>query len=277
VATQSGDYQAPRDSVPSPDAATIYFVASGPHGPGVFRVPAAGGAATELVAGAPFVAPNGIAISSDGRQIYVADPQAGQIWVVPAGGGAPTPLPGAAGTAPRGMDVVSEGGQDVIYFTGRDPADGQAGAFKLPAAGAGARAVVAKGAPLVEPDGVTVTRAGHVYLTDRSAGGGGMGSVFKVAGPAVTKVVERVRVGDPAGLALTLDESVLLVSALQPDRESDQVVLVALDTLQTGSVTSVVEQNQKAGGVHRARNSNVFSWIDSDAGGRGRVYRIEVK
>ncbi len=165
----------------------------------------------------------------------------------------------------------------MLYFTGKNPSDGQAGVFKLPAAGASAPIVVAKGAPLVEPEGVTVTRAGVAYVTDRSAAGAGFGSVFKIAGGTATKVVERVRVGSPSGLALTQDDGVLLVSALQPDRASDQVVLVKLDTLETGSVTQVIGQNQHAGAVHRARNHNVCAWADLSAGGGGRVYRIEVK
>jgi sugar lactone lactonase YvrE len=283
AATQSGDFHTPLDSTPDPDATTVYFTATGPNGPGVFRVPAGGGAATELVAGQPFVAPVGIAIDGAGRQLYVADPQAegatgrdGQIFVVPVGGGAPAPLRGTEGTAPRGMDVVREGDQDMVYFTGKDPNDGQAGVFKLPAAGGDTPTVVAKGAPLVEPDGVTVSRAGVVYVTDRSAAGAGFGSVFKIEGTTVTKIVDRVRTGDPAGIALTLDETVLLVSALQPDRDSDQVLLVDVNSLQTGSVTKVVEQNKTAGGVHRARNRNVFSWAGVTAGreGAGIVYVV---
>ena len=41
-------------------------------------------------------------------------------------GGAPAALRGSEGTAPRGLDVVREGGQEVVYFTGKDPGDGQA-------------------------------------------------------------------------------------------------------------------------------------------------------
>lgn len=273
VATQSGPFQGPLDSTPDPDAATIYFTAGGPDGPGIFRVPAAGGAAEPLASGAPLVRPVGIAIGGDGRQLYVADPEAGEIFALPVTGGVPAPIQGASGSAPRGLDVVSEQGRDMIYFTGKAPGDGQPAVLKLPVSG-GAPTVVAKGAPLVEPDGVTVTRAGVAYVSDRAAGGGGAGSVFKIDGGTVTKIVEQVRVGDPAGVALTKDESVLLVSALQPDRASDQVLLVNLSTLQTGSVTQGIAQNQKAGGVHRARNSNTFAWADLSAGGAGRVYRI---
>ena len=272
-ATQSGQYQRPLDSVPDSDATTIYFTATGPNGPGVFRVPAAGGAAMEIVTGAPFVEPVGIAISSDSRQLYVADPKASQIFVVPTAGGAPAALGGSQKTAPRGMDVVSEGGQDIVYFSGKDPGDGQAAVLKLPAAG-GTPTVVAKGAPLTDPDGVTVTQAGVVYVADRSAAGGGFGSVFKVQGGSVTKIVDRARVGDPAGVALTKDETVLLISALQPDRDSDQVLLVNLGTLQTGSVTKVIEQNKTPGGLHRARNSNIFSWCGVTAGSSGTVFRV---
>ena len=55
------------------------------------------------------------------------------------------------------------------------------------------------------------------------------------------------------------------------------LVLVDLKGLQTGSLTKVIEQNQKAGGVHRARNRNVFSWADSTAGpsGGGRIFVIK--
>ena len=284
VATQSGNFHTPLDSAPDPDATTVYFTAAGPNGPGVFRVPAAGGDVTEVLVGNPFVAPIGIAVGSDGQQVYVADPQApgdagkaGQIFVVPTGRRPAATLRGAGGTAPRGLDVVREGDQDMIYFTGKDPADGLPAVFKLPAAGGSAPAIVAKGAPLVEPDGVTVTKAGVVYVTDRAAAGGNAGSVFKIEGKTVTTMVNRVRTGNPAGVALSLDESVLLVSALQPDRDSDQVVLVDLKGLQTGSLTKVIEQNQKAGGVHRARNRNVFSWADSTAGrsGGGRIFVIK--
>jgi DNA-binding beta-propeller fold protein YncE len=285
VAAESGVFRQPRDSTPDAEATVIYFTATGAGGPGVFRVPFAGGTATEIASGAPFVAPRGIAISGDDRLLYVADPQsggaggkAGQIFVVPVGGGPPAVLRGSEGFAPRGLDVARQGDREAVYFTGKDPNDGQAGVFKLAGEG-GTPAVVAKGAPFVEPDGVAVTRAGDVYVTDRVVAGAGAGSVFKIAGGTVTRIVDRVRTGDPAGVALTLDESVLLVSALQAERDRDQVLLVDLKTLQTGSVTKVVGENKDAGGVHRARNRNLFSWADSTAGpsGGGKVYGVSLR
>ena len=59
IASQSGDYRTPLDSTPDPDGHTIYFTATGSHGPGVFKVDANGGKVAPVAAGAPFVAPRG--------------------------------------------------------------------------------------------------------------------------------------------------------------------------------------------------------------------------
>jgi len=64
----------PWDSTPSPDAKMIYFTAAGgKSGPGVFSVAATGGAVKVLAVGAPLIMPLGIAVSSDGKTLYVAD------------------------------------------------------------------------------------------------------------------------------------------------------------------------------------------------------------
>src|SRR6202030_2211976 len=70
-------FRTPLDSTPDVDATTIYFTATGSHGPGVFRVPIAGGAVTEVFAGSPFVAPRALALSPDGTELVIADPGAG--------------------------------------------------------------------------------------------------------------------------------------------------------------------------------------------------------
>jgi DNA-binding beta-propeller fold protein YncE len=75
--TQSGDYSAPRDAAPDGNGETIYFLANGKTGPGVFKVSAHGGRALEFKLGEPFVNPRGLALSSDGKWIFVADPEAG--------------------------------------------------------------------------------------------------------------------------------------------------------------------------------------------------------
>ena len=280
VATQSGTYHNPLDSTPDLMGTAIFFTASGPNGPGVFRVPAGGGAATELFVGKPFVSPRGIALGTNGEQLYVADPAAGQIFVLPISGGSPSPVPGSAGTAPQNLDVLIQGNQQVIYFTGKDPSSGLAAVFELPATGAKAPTVLLKGSPLVTPDGVTVTHAGTVYVADRSAAGGSFGKVFKIVGGIATVIVDHIRTGNPAGIALSANDAVLLVSALQSDGLSDQVLLVDLNTLQTGSVTKVIAENQSAGGLHASRcveKAEKLAWADGRAGGNGKVYLIELK
>ena len=276
VVTKSGAFKNPLDSVPNPSEDTIYFTATGNNGKGVFRVPAAGGAAEEVATGAPFVAPRGIAISTDGKQVFVTDAQSGQIFVVPAMGGKPSPLRGTQGTAPRGMDVVSMGGADVVYFTGSDPADGKPAVMKIAATGDTAPTVVAKGAPLVAPDAVVITKAGVLYVSDQSAGSANSGAVLKVMGGTVTKIADALKLGEPGGVALTPDDGVLLVSSIDKAKGTDQVLLIELSSLQTGVVTAVVSENHAAGGVHRASGKGLFSWADYSGGGDGRVYGIRL-
>lgn len=306
IVTQTGNFHTPLDSTPDMNATNIYFTANGPHGPGVFRVATAGGAATEVYTGKPFVAPRGIAFSPDGQHLYVADPSAGtggQIFMLAPDGGSPTSVRGSIGTAPQNMDVVLQNGQQVIYFTGRDPSSGQAAVLKLAPLGDATPTVVAKGSPLVAPDGVAVTRSDIIYISDRSASGGDIGKVFKIDGGMVTALVDRVRTGNPAGIALTQDQSLLLVSALQLNSLSDQVLLVNLLTSQTGSVTKVIAENQSAGGLHscpcakqqasyrwtnnaslaqsvllgpQLEKTEHFSWADKTGGGRGQVYLVTV-
>ncbi len=230
VATLSGSFQHPLDAAIDSAAINIYFTATGPNGPGVFHVPAAGGLATEVSAGHSFITPNGIAVGSDDQHVFVADPQAwegGEILLVAIGGGLPAMVHGTERTAPRGLDVVIEDGHEMIYFTGQDPDDGQVGVFKISATGAAHPTLVAKGALFIAPDGVTVSRSGAVYVTDREANGPCSGSVFKITGKKIKKIVDEVRLGNPAGLALTLDESTLLVSAIQENSNRDQVLVVA--------------------------------------------------
>jgi DNA-binding beta-propeller fold protein YncE len=279
-----------RDTTPDPDGNTFYFTAIGPSGAGVYRVPASGGVATTVFAGPPFVDPIGIAISGDGRTLYVADPLAyagsrrtGVVFALPALGGRPVAVRGSEGRGPRGVDV--DPSRDSLVFTARGRVDfgaegkgtifGRAldpqgaAVYRLPAEGADAPGVVYQGPAIAQPDSLVVARDGAVYVTDRG-GRSQFGRVVRIAGGEVSTVVELFRPGTPAGVALTLDESTLLVSSLQPYRDRAQVLVVRLDTLETHAETRVVGANEQAGGLHRARNTGVFGW----AGRTNNVYRV---
>ncbi len=266
VATVAG----PTDAAPSPDGSVFYLLGNDNSQASIQRVPASGGTPAILHLGAPLRSPKGVAVSTDGSQVFVADPLAGRVFSVPSAGGTPSVVAGTEGRSPRGLDVIAGQGSDIIYFTGVDPADGAPGVFSVPAAG-GAVTVVAKGSPLVSPDAVVVTGSA-VYLSDRG-GATNRGAVFKVSGSAVIKVTD-VALGDPGGVSVTANGKTLLVSSQNPATGADQVLLVDLATGKTGTVTKVIGANHNsAGGVHRAFHGTVFAWADDRRS--GRVYRVE--
>ena len=87
--------------------------------PAIFRVPAAGGAQRTVLGGGPLRRPEGLAVSNDGKRLYVADTRAGHILVVPVSGAKPHVLRGTAGTSPRGLEIQTRGGKELVVYTGR--------------------------------------------------------------------------------------------------------------------------------------------------------------
>jgi DNA-binding beta-propeller fold protein YncE len=274
-------YETPFDAAPSPDGKTIYFTAEGAGGAGVFVVPADGGAAVALSQGSPFAAPRGLEISGDGATIYVADPTANQVFALPAAGGAPIPVPGSAGTKPRAVAITSVGGSDTLLIAGSSPTDGKPALLRLPLGG-GKIAVVSSGAPMTEPSGIAVSPDGTVYLADRSAGGDGRGSLFRLRGGAVETLASGFRTGGPVvGVALLRDGSAALVSSLAEDDMSAQALIVNLKTMAQARFNKVIGGTFGAGGLHRAAGSDRLAWADSTGptkrkpGTGGGVYLLE--
>lgn len=288
-------FYTPMDATPDPDGNQFYFTAMSTRGAGVFRVPAAGGTVVTLTVGLPLTTPVGLAVSTDGQTLYLADTQAaiadtlavtktGALFSLPSSGGAPTPIAGTAHTAPRGLTVVKENNVDVIYFTGSAPEDGQPAVMKIPATG-GALTVIDKGDGLVEPVGIAVSKAGAIYVADQAASGNGFGTLFRFQPHSDQgrsshreRLVENVRMGNPAGLTLTLDESLALVSALDTNTGTSQVVVVNTTTRAQGIINKVIGVNRASGGLHRAHNTNIMAWADLVGGGSGSgiVFRIRL-
>jgi DNA-binding beta-propeller fold protein YncE len=263
---KTDSFSAPWDATPDSEGKMIYFTATSHNGAGVFAVPEGGGAVKPLAIGTPFVMPLGIAMSTNNKTVYVADPwSAGAdgngIFAVPADGGKPTLLKGTQATMPRGIEVVSENGTDQIYFTGISLSDGLPAVLKIPVVGADNATVVAKGAPLSAPSGLAIAKDGTVYVLDRLAGGNGLGQVLRIKDDKIDKIADQIRSGgELAGLTLLLDESTLLVSELEEQKGTAQVLVIDLSTMKTSLITRVINENLAAGGLHRAHSVNIFAW-----------------
>lgn len=274
----AGGFTNPRDTVPNSDGSTFYFTATTANGePGVYMVTSTGGAmAVQITAGPPLVAPNGLAISSDDQTLYISDTSAG-LFKLAARGGTPQLLAGTDMHHPRGLDVTQSGGADVIFFTGDDPATGQGGVFTIAAAG-GAITTVAKGTPLLTPVGIVVAKDGTVYVSNplAFAANAPAGGLFQIVAGKPTQLVGGLRLGYPAGIALTLNNSLLLASGLDADKGTAVVYAVNLTSKVLTTYNQGISANTGAGGVHRARNADIFGWCGTAVGSAGTVYRIQL-
>jgi hypothetical protein len=273
------------DTTPDPDGTTLYFTALAPGSDGelaagVFKAPADGSAQTPVAVavGDPFSSPFGISISGDGKHLFVADSGAdaggekGAIFVVPADGGTPTALAGTEDAIPRSLEVVEEAGKDVIYFTGTDKSDGQAGVFKIAASG-GALTVVAKGGLFRDPSGIAIAKDGTVYVADTISSDSETADILVITpGGAPTQLLSGIRVGYPCGIALTKADTALLVSALDPSTLTDIVIIVDLSSKTPSTIApDAINKFSEAAGLHRARNTDVFGWADSSGGKNGGI------
>ncbi|MFO0758038.1 MAG: hypothetical protein U0359_16195 [Byssovorax sp.] len=264
----------PLDAVPEPMGTAIYYIATSKGEKGVFKVPVVGGQIVPVLVGAPLVDPHGLTISADGATVYVADPGAnggkGVIFQVPANGDTPSPLTGTEGTHPTALDMIDETAGEMIYFTGKDEADEPA-IFKIGSDG-GTATELAHGEPLVKPDGIIVTSKQTVFVADQEAGKGEPGQVFQLQNGALSVCGPEFVPGNPTGIADTLDEKTAIVSSLDPQKGTSQVVVLDLAGHTAGTFSDVIKENTYSGGVHRARYKNLFAWA-----GKTTVYSVSIK
>lgn len=272
-------FQQPVDATPNPDGSMVYFLATTESGePGVFRVPAAGGPVTLIYSGAPLTAPHAIVFSSDGSVVYIADPVAGGVvFALPSLGGTPSPLVASVRTGARVLDLVSVNGIDQLYIGGLDPQSGEAAVFRMNPAGSDLETLYT-GGPLTVVDGLAATSAGEVYIAAPASERDANGRVLRLRGGAVETVIEAVHLGSPAGIALTLDESRVIVSSLAADGTS-QVAILDVVSGAVSTANDVIGVNQDSGGLHRALQRDWFAWVSrgrtgGSAGNAGTIYGI---
>jgi len=283
VVLNDPSYSSPFDAALSKDGSVVYFTAIGPDGPGVFSIPAGGGTVLKLAAGDPFVFPLGVAVSTDGKTLYVADLGAegsdalgtdgGKIFGVPAEGGAAAEVLSTDNTRPRGLDVADESGADQIYFTGTDGV-GTPGLFKVAAKG-GEPTAVATGAPFVDPSGVTV-EGDKIYVLDTVASSQRLASVIEVSNGMASEFLGNLPVGYPAGLALSADGSAILVSGLDAAKGTTAVLRLDIlsKELQTFPKMGEYDGYHEPAGLHRSKGGDVYAFVDSSAKG-GTVFLLK--
>ena len=287
AANNGEQFSSPFDATPDPDGENVYFTGINADGnAAVFKAPAAGGDAATLSTGDLMVAPFGIATSTDGTTLYIADTAAedasfklGLIFKLPVAGGTPEVLAGTEGTMARGLEVYKNAdGNDEIWFSGRDKETGEPGLFSVPAAGTDVKPI-AEGAPFEDPSGVAITATGDAYVVDTKTESGTTASIISVKGGTAAEFLTGLGVGFPAGNALIKGDATLLVSGLDIETHVDVVYVIdiatkALTKFSKGTTVDIGMFNEPAG-LHRAKNGNVFAWADSKAQGTGTVYVVK--
>ena len=235
-----------------------------------------------LYAGDSLVSPLDIEASVDGRTLFIADYAGGSdgggaIMNLPVSGGEPSFS--ADGWSPRSVTLGSNG---KLYFSGVDPELGEPGVFAL--SGDAVETVFA-GAPLIDPSGIAVFDDGRVLVADTRAfdglpamtdGSASEAGVTLLADGRAQPFANGFATGFPAGIALTLDESTLIISGQGPDR-SDTVYLVDVKAPSSTptALTDVFSQYQdSSAGLKRAHGQNTFIWA-SLSFNDGTVFRIE--
>jgi hypothetical protein len=281
--TMNGAFTTIFDAVPSPDGTKVYFTGVDIHGnTGAFWTPVGNGIqnATQASSGNVLVAPIGVAISSDGNTLYIADPGAldatggddGVIWSLALPNAMPKRVAGSGGIYARGLTVDKTGGSDTLVFTGVN-GSGQAGLFTL-AAGGGTAMTVAAGAPFVDPSGVTVDSSGNYFVFDVTAGGSHRADVIKVAGGTPSAVLADLFVGYPAGITTSETAGSIVLSGLAAASGPDTITVVSSTGQSAPLVSSGLSSLHNAGGLHRAANANVYAFVDSAGDGTDAVYVI---
>jgi DNA-binding beta-propeller fold protein YncE len=144
---------------------------------------------------------------------------------------------------------------------------------------------VVSGNPFVQPSGIAVLKSGQILVADASLGDNASLNLFSRSGIVsvqngkATVFASGFTTGYPAGIALTSDETKLIVSAEAADHTDAVYVLsVANPTAAPQIIQDQIGQySDSAAGLKRAHDIDSFAWSSLTAGGGGSVFGITVK
>jgi DNA-binding beta-propeller fold protein YncE len=281
----------PRGGVPLPDGsiALLATLEGLPEGEttsagervGVLLQTAGGGAPTVLYSGDAMVNPFDIDASLDGKTLYIADPAAGAesggaILELPASGGTPSEL--ASGYRPRSVTVADDGS---LFFSGVDATTGDPGVFQQ---ANGITRPVFTGLPLVDPSGIALTKDGTVFVADTRLFDahadmtpvlGNEAGIVRIKDGVASIFATGFATGYPAGVALSTDESNLIISGEGADRGDTVYVIDVANPMAPPLVVrdAFSKFQDSSAGLKRAHDSNTFIWASLSANG-GTVYKI---
>jgi DNA-binding beta-propeller fold protein YncE len=264
-------FRLPFDAALSPDGKTAYFTALAGDGAALFKSPARGGSATKL---ADLVGPGSCDVTSDGSTVLVADPgvessagELGAIVAVSAGGGLPACSPEPKARRPRASRWPEAGWSSPGWTS-----DGVPGVFQTSTSG-GVTTIQKTG--LIAPDGVTAASSGEVYVLDAEGPASATRRIVKVAGGAASTLVTGLRVGYPAGIALSQDENRLLVASTDPATGAARLERFTLSGMSAGNpATTAIGSFDEPGGLHRAAQADAYAYVDSGADTTGTVFVV---
>jgi hypothetical protein len=169
---------------------------------------------------------------------------------------------------PRSLEFAD----DQLYFTGADPS-GMAGVFQVAAAG-GALTAMATGDPFSEPSGIAIAGSGDVYVVDTGKSTAGAARIIRIANGVASVFLDGLSVGYPAGVVVSMDDSLLLLSALDPITGTDTIAIIDKASKNLASVNAGISAFTEPAGLHRAKTKDVFAWADSTANQTGTVYLV---
>ena len=274
VLTRNASFSTPLTVVLTASGVTSYFTARTPGGVATLFRSAGGGTAPTAVAvtGVSLVFPTGLAIAGDDSRLYIADQAAnrgmtgvgaeeGALFSVPAEGGTATALDIGALRRPRA--VAAHGTPEQLTFIAIQD-DGTPVVARMAATG-GAVTVIAMGGALRDPSAVAVAADGTAYVTDGRADSG-LGAVFRIpAGGTPARIVGRLRMGLPAGIALSRDERRLLVAGWDVETGPGRLTWVGVDGTGATSPLALGAPLTSPVGLSRARGADIYGIADDTA------------